>query len=227
MPLMRFLITAGPTREAIDPVRYLTNHSSGKMGYCLAEAAVHEGHSVLLISGPTSLDIPRGVDFLPVECAREMYDAVKNQAPCADAAILSAAVADYRPVSVPDRKIKKTGERMILELERTADILGSMRAEFGFRGILVGFAAETHDVENYARGKLERKRCDMIVANDVSRSDIGFNSSENEVLLVYPDRTELLEKAPKTQIALQIIERACRLAQGKAPSWRTADPFHA
>ena len=164
MPLMRFLITAGPTREAIDPVRYLTNHSSGKMGYCLAEAAVHEGHSVLLISGPTSLDIPHGVDFLPVECAREMYDAVKNQAPYADAAILSAAVADYRPVSVPDRKIKKTGERMILELERTADILGSMRAEFGFRGILVGFAAETHDVENYARGKLERKRCDMIVA---------------------------------------------------------------
>ena len=227
MPLMRFLITAGPTREAIDPVRYLTNHSSGKMGYCLAEAAVHEGHSVLLISGPTSLDIPHGVDFLPVECAREMYDAVKNQAPYADSAILSAAVADYRPVSVPDRKIKKTGERMILELERTADILGSMRAEFGFRGILVGFAAETHDVENYARGKLERKRCDMIVANDVSRSDIGFNSSENEVLLVYPDRTELLEKAPKTQIAFQIIERACRLAQGKAPSWRTADPFHA
>ncbi len=227
MPLMRFLITAGPTREAIDPVRYLTNHSSGKMGYCLAEAAVHEGHSVLLISGPTSLDIPHGVDFLPVECAQEMYDAVKNQAPYADAAILSAAVADYRPVSVPDRKIKKTGERMILELERTADILGSMRAEFGFSGILVGFAAETHDVENYARGKLERKRCDMIVANDVSRSDIGFNSSENEVLLVYPDRTEFLEKAPKAQIALQIIERACRLAQGKAPSWRTAEPFHA
>ena len=89
MPLMRFLITAGPTREAIDPVRYLTNHSSGKMGYCLAEAAVHEGHSVLLISGPTSLDIPHGVDFLPVECAREMYDAVKNQAPYADAAILT------------------------------------------------------------------------------------------------------------------------------------------
>jgi len=156
-----------------------------------------------------------------------LNDAVKNQAPYADAAILSAAVADYRPVSVPDRKIKKTGERMILELERTADILGSMRAEFGFSGILVGFAAETHDVENYARGKLERKRCDMIVANDVSRSDIGFNSSENEVLLVYPDRTEFLEKAPKAQIALQIIERACRLALGKAPSWRTADPFHA
>lgn len=116
---------------------------------------------------------------------------------------------------------------MILELERTADILGSMRTEFGFKGILVGFAAETHDVEGYARGKLERKRCDMIVANDVSRSDIGFNSSENEVLLVYPDRTELLEKAPKTQIALQIIERACRLAGEKGPSCRAADPLRA
>lgn len=122
---MRFLITAGPTKEAIDPVRYITNRSSGKMGYSLAEAAAHDGHRVLLISGPTSLDVPHGVDFLPVETAQEMYDAVQNQAPYADIAILSAAVADYRPVSVPDRKIKKTGERMILELERTKDILGS------------------------------------------------------------------------------------------------------
>ena len=116
---MRFLITAGPTREAIDPVRYITNRSSGKMGYCLAEAAAHDGHRVLLVSGPTFLDIPHGVDFLPVETAQEMYDAVQNQASYTDIAILSAAVADYRPVSVPDRKIKKTGERMVLELERT------------------------------------------------------------------------------------------------------------
>ena len=227
---MRFLITAGPTKEAIDPVRYITNRSSGKMGYSLAEAAAHDGHRVLLISGPTSLDVPHGVDFLPVETAQEMYDAEQNQAPYADIAILSAAVADYRPVSVPDRKIKKTGERMILELERTKDILGSMRMEprmslvrsmrmeFGFRGILVGFAAETHDVESYARGKLERKQCDMIVANDVSRRDIGFDASENEVLLIYPDRTDLLEKAAKTHIAHQIVERACRLVRGKGLS---------
>ena len=187
MPLMRFLITAGPTREAIDPVRYLTNHSSGKMGYCLAEAAVHEGHSVLLISGPTSLDIPHGVDFLPVECAQEMYDAVKNQAPYADAAILSAAVADYRPVSVPDRKIKKTGERMILELERTADILGSMRAEFGFSGILVGFAAETHNVENNAIEKLKRKKLDFIAANDVTAEGAGFGTDTNIITLYGAD----------------------------------------
>lgn len=224
---MRILITAGPTREALDPVRYITNRSSGKMGYCLAEAAAHEGHSVLLVSGPTSLDIPHGVDFLPVESAQEMYDAVSNQAPYAEVAILTAAVADYRPVSAAACKIKKTGERMTLELERTRDILGSMRSELGFRGILVGFAAETHDVEAYARGKLERKQCDLIVANDVSRRDIGFDSSENEVLLVYPDRTELLEKAPKTHIAHQIMERVCRLRQEKGPSSGPAAPFHA
>lgn len=215
---MRFLITAGPTREAIDPVRYITNRSSGKMGYCLAEAAAHDGHRVLLISGPTSLDVPHGVDFLPVESAQEMYEAVKNQAPYAEAAILSAAVADYRPVSVPDRKIKKTGEHMVLELERTRDILGSMRGEFGFNGVLVGFAAETHDMEAYARGKLERKQCDMVVANDVSRRDIGFDASENEVLLIYPDRTDLLEKASKEHIAHQIIQRACTLARLKGLS---------
>lgn len=215
---MRFLITAGPTREAIDPVRYITNRSSGKMGYCLAEAAAHDGHRVLLISGPTSLDVPHGVDFLPVESAQEMYEAVKNQAPYAEAAILSAAVADYRPVTVPDRKIKKTGEHMVLELKRTRDILGSMRGEFGFSGVLVGFAAETHDMEAYARGKLERKQCDMVVANDVSRRDIGFDSSENEVLLIYPDRTDLLEKASKEHIAHQIIQRACTLARLKGLS---------
>lgn len=215
---MRFLITAGPTREAIDPVRYITNRSSGKMGYCLAEAAAHDGHRVLLVSGPTSLDVPHGVDFLPVESAQEMYEAVKNQAPYAEAAILSAAVADYRPVTVPDRKIKKTGEHMVLELERTRDILGSMRGEFGFNGVLIGFAAETHDVEAYARGKLERKQCDMVVANDVSRRDIGFDSSENEVLLIYPDRTDLLEKASKEHIAHQIIQRACTLARLKGLS---------
>lgn len=215
---MRFLITAGPTREAIDPVRYITNRSSGKMGYCLAEAAAHDGHRVLLVSGPTSLDVPHGVDFLPVESAQEMYEAVKNQAPYAEAAILSAAVADYRSVTVPDRKIKKTGEHMVLELKRTRDILGSMRGEFGFSGVLVGFAAETHDMEAYARGKLERKQCDMVVANDVSRRDIGFDSSENEVLLIYPDRTDLLEKASKEHIAHQIIQRACTLARLKGLS---------
>lgn len=208
---MRFLITAGPTREPIDPVRYITNRSSGRMGYSLAGAAVHEGHRALLISGPTSLEVPAGVDFIPVETAEEMYDAVRHYCADTDAAILCAAVADYRPVHVPARKIKKNEASMTIELERTPDILGSMRDVFGYRGVLIGFAAETHDVEEYAREKLLRKQCDLMVANDVSRRDIGFDSSQNEVSLVSADGVRHLEKAPKPQIALSIIDEAVRL----------------
>ncbi len=213
---MRFLITAGPTREAIDPVRYLTNRSSGRMGYALAGAARHEGHEVLLISGPTTLDVPAGVDFIPVESAQQMYEAVRDMAPKVDAAILCAAVADYRPVAVAGQKMKKDSERLVLELERTPDILGSMRSVFGFGGVLVGFAAETQQVEDYARGKLARKQCDFVVANDVSRADIGFDSRENEVLLVFPDRTVPLEKDTKEHIALHIVEHATALAVERA-----------
>ncbi len=213
---MRFLITAGPTREALDPVRYLTNRSSGRMGYALAGAARHEGHEVLLISGPTTLDVPPGVDFIPVESAQQMYEAVRDMLRGVDVAILCAAVADYRPVAVAEQKIKKTAERFVLELERTPDILGSMRQVFGFGGVLVGFAAETQQVEDYARGKLLRKQCDMVVANDVSRADIGFDSRENEVLLVFPDRSEALEKDTKEHIALHIVEHAAQLVLQRA-----------
>ena len=205
---MKFLITAGPTREALDPARYLTNRSSGRMGYALAGAAAHDGHEVILISGPTSLDVPPGVDFIQVESAQEMYDAVRDMVRYADVAILCAAVADYRPVVYSEQKIKKSGDRIILELEKTPDILGSMRSVFGFRGRLIGFAAETQQVEEYARGKLERKQCDFIVANDVSRRDIGFDSKENEVALVFPDHTEYLGKDTKEHIAMHIIEHA-------------------
>ena len=205
---MKFLITAGPTREPLDPARYLTNRSSGRMGYALAGAARHDGHDVVLISGPTALDVPPGVDFIHVETAQEMYDAVRDMLPGVDVAIMAAAVADYRPVAYSERKIKKDGDRMVLELERTPDILGSMRSVFGFTGTLIGFAAETNDVEDYARGKLERKQCNMVVANDVSRSDIGFDSRENEVALVFPDRVEYLEKDTKEHIAMRIIEHA-------------------
>lgn len=205
---MKFLITAGPTREALDPARYLTNRSSGRMGYALAGAAAHDGHEVILISGPTSLDVPPGVDFIQVESAQEMYDAVRDMVCYADVAILCAAVADYRPVVYSEQKIKKSGDRIILELEKTPDILGSMRSVFGFRGRLIGFAAETQQVEEYARGKLERKQCDFIVANDVSRRDIGFDSKENEVALVFPDHTEYLGKDTKEHIAMHIIEHA-------------------
>lgn len=208
---MKFLITAGPTREALDPVRYLTNRSSGRMGYALAGAARHEGHSVLLISGPTTLDVPEGVDFIQVETAQQMYETVRDMLRGVDIAILCAAVADYRPVAQAEHKIKKTEERITLELERTPDILGSMRTEFNYGGVLVGFAAETNDVIENAQGKLHRKGCDMIVANDVSRPGIGFGSAENEVTLIYTDRTEPLPRESKEWIAMQIVEHALAL----------------
>lgn len=208
---MRFLITAGPTREPIDPVRYLTNRSTGRMGYALAGAARHEGHEVVLISGPTALDVPEGVDFIQIETAQQMYEAVRDMLRGVDVAILCAAVADYRPVAVADRKIKKSEGGMTLELERTQDILGSMRSEFGYSGVLVGFAAETDDLLTNAREKLERKSCDMIVANDVSRPGIGFGSSENEVTLVYPDHVETLPRESKEWVAMRIIEHAVAL----------------
>lgn len=211
LSVMKFLITAGPTREPLDPVRYLSNRSSGRMGYALAGAARHEGHEVVLISGPTALDVPPGVDFIHVETAQQMYDAVRDMVGGVDVAILCAAVADYRPVAVAEQKMKKQAERLVLELERTPDILGSMRSVFGFAGVLVGFAAETQDVERYARDKLERKGCDLVVANDVSRADIGFDSRENEVLLVFPERTEALPRDTKEHIALHIVEHAALL----------------
>lgn len=205
---MKFLITAGPTREPIDPVRYLTNRSSGRMGYALAGAARHDGHEVLLISGPTTLDVPPGVDFIPVETAQQMYDAVRDMLRGVDVAILCAAVADYRPVACAEQKIKKHTDKLVLELELTPDILGSMRSVFGFSGKLIGFAAETQNVVEYGRDKLVRKQCDMVVANDVSQPGIGFDSRENAVVLIYPDREEYLEKDSKERIAMQIIEHA-------------------
>ncbi|MFK7851948.1 MAG: phosphopantothenoylcysteine decarboxylase [Akkermansiaceae bacterium] len=202
---MKVLVTAGPTREAIDPVRYLTNRSSGKMGYEIAHAAMHAGHQVLLVSGPTHLDVPDGVDFIPVESAAEMYEVVEKYLPKMDAGIFSAAVADYSPVETVDQKIKKTGEILALELVKTKDILGSVRGEFGFSGFLVGFAAETENLESNARLKLESKGCDLIVANDVSRNDIGFDSNDNEALLVFSDRTESFPKASKQELAMHIV----------------------
>lgn len=202
---MKLLVTAGPTREPIDPVRYLTNRSSGKMGYAIADAAAHAGHCVLLISGPTTLDVPAGVDFILVETASEMFSAVAAHLPRMDAAVFSAAVADYTPATPAAQKIKKSGDPLSLELIKTKDILGSARGELGFTGFLVGFAAETENVESNARLKLAAKGCDLIVANDVSRSDIGFDAQENEALLVFADRTEPFPKAPKHDLAIRIV----------------------
>lgn len=202
---MKILITAGPTRESIDPVRYLSNRSSGKMGYALAEAAAQAGHHALLISGPTSLDVPEGVDFLSVETAAEMHAAVANHLRKMDAAIFAAAVADYTPASPAQQKIKKADATLSLELVKTKDILGAARHEIGFTGILVGFAAETENLLANAQRKLKAKHCDLIVANDVSRSDIGFDSSNNEVTLVFPDHTEFFPRNLKQKLACHLV----------------------
>ncbi len=205
---MRFLITAGPTREPIDPVRYLSNRSSGKMGYALAKAALNAGHEVTLISGPVSIGVPEGADLVSVETAEQMFDAVKTRINDCDLAIFCAAVADYRVAEIADHKIKKDSDELTLTLIKNPDILGSVRKEFGFTGTLVGFAAETENVEANARGKLDRKGCDYLVANDVSRSDIGFDHDANEVVIYAKDGTATkLELASKDEIARQIIER--------------------
>lgn len=212
---MRVLVTAGPTREALDPVRYLTNRSSGKMGYAMADAFARAGHSVLLISGPTQLDVPEGVDFLPIETAEEMFDAVKRYIGKMDAAVFAAAVADYRPAVVSDQKIKKTGETLTLELVRTPDILGSVRGEFGFTGTLVGFAAETQNLQANAREKLKKKGCDLVIANDVSKPGIGFDSDRNEVLLVFPEHVEALPEDEKHHLAPRLVREIEAIAAAK------------
>jgi phosphopantothenoylcysteine synthetase/decarboxylase len=221
MTALRFLVTAGPTREPLDPVRFLSNRSSGKMGYAIAAAAARAGHAVELISGPVALPAPtdRPIHFVPVETTREMHDAVASRIGTADVAVMAAAVADFRPVHVSGRKIKKTGrDTWTLELERTEDILGRARGVFGFRGFLVGFAAETEDLETHARDKLVRKGCDLLVANDVSRKDIGFDTEDNEVVLFHADGTRVaLPKAPKAELArelVRIIEGRVRGAAG-------------
>lgn len=202
---MTTLITAGPTREAIDPVRYLTNRSSGKMGYALAEAAARAGHRVILISGPSNEPVPDGIDYIPIETAAEMHQAVARWIGKADIAIFAAAVADYRMATIPTQKIKKQGETLTLELVKTVDILASARTDLSFTGTLVGFAAETEKVEENARKKLVNKNCDLIIANDVSRSDIGFDSRDNEFLLVYPSHTASLPKDSKEHLSHKLI----------------------
>ncbi len=183
------------------------------MGYALAGAFAHEGHSVLLVSGPTTLDVPAKVDFIPVETAAEMHDVVSKHIGRMDIAVFAAAVADYTPATVQPQKIKKSGDTLTLELVRTADILGSARQLFGFRGTLVGFAAETENLELNAREKLTRKHCDLVIANDVSQPGIGFDSDQNEVLLVFPDRTESLPAASKYELSLDLVDAIVRLSQ--------------
>ena len=201
----RVVITAGPTREALDPVRFISNHSSGKMGYALAEAAAKAGAAVTLISGPVALATPKGVQRVSVESAQEMLDASLIAASAADIFIGAAAVADYRPVMVADQKIKK-GEEEVMEilLTKNPDIIATI-ATLEPRPFMVGFAAETENVIAYARSKLERKGLDLVIANDVSQSDIGFNSDHNEVVVVGAGGEIAMPRASKAALAEHLI----------------------
>jgi len=199
-------ITAGPTREPLDPVRYISNHSSGKMGYALAAAAVDAGARVKLISGPVNLPCPDRVERVSVQTAEEMLNASLDGIESCDIFIASAAVADYRPTSVAEHKIKKGSEEIMeLHLVKNPDIVATVAA-LPEKPFTVGFAAETRDVLGYARKKLERKNLDLIIANDVSRADIGFNSDENAVTVISPDSATELPQASKRQLGGSLIK---------------------
>lgn len=198
------LITAGGTQEAIDPVRYIGNHSSGKMGYALAQVAQAAGAKTILVSAPTKLPVPSGVDFVKVDSAQTMKEAVEARYDQVDVVIMAAAVADFRVAHVEDQKIKKM-ESMILELIKNPDILESLGKTKGHQ-ILVGFAAETQNLVAYGQAKVAKKNLDMLVANDVSKSDGGFNVDTNEGYILYPDGgQEVIPHMTKVQMAAHIL----------------------
>jgi len=205
------LVTAGPTREDIDPVRFLTNRSSGKMGYALAEAAIRRGAHVILVSGPTDLPVPESVDWVPVRTTEEMRSAVRERASDVNIVIMAAAVSDYRPAAPRARKVKRRDESLVLELEPTPDILAELGREKGSR-ILVGFAAETERLAENARDKLARKGADMIVANDVTQEGAGFDTDTNIVTLFLRDGREIpLPKLSKFDVANRILDHVLEI----------------
>jgi phosphopantothenoylcysteine decarboxylase/phosphopantothenate--cysteine ligase len=205
------LVTAGPTREPMDPVRFISNRSSGKMGYALADAAAARGARVVLVSGPVELASPEGVELVRVQTAHEMRTAVLDHLDAATIVIKTAAVADYYVANAPKQKVKKTPMRLSLELDPTPDILAEVGRIKGDR-LLIGFAAETENLVAEAKRKLQSKNCDMIVGNLVSQEGIGFESEENEVTLVQrTGETMRLDKAPKRVIADQVLDQAMKL----------------
>lgn len=207
----KILVTAGPTREAIDPVRFITNHSSGKMGYAIAQAAALRGAQVTLVSGPVSLTPPAGVDLIPINSARDLFEAVTAISAQQDIIIKAAAVADYRPATVSDEKIKKADNDLSLSLERTEDTLQYLGSHKPQGQILCGFAMETSDLENKARGKLKKKNLDMIVANNVKVAGAGFGTDTNVVTFITADSTQQLEIMSKEMVAMKLLDRLLTL----------------
>jgi phosphopantothenoylcysteine decarboxylase / phosphopantothenate---cysteine ligase len=205
------LVTAGPTCEDVDPVRFLTNRSSGKMGYALAEAALRRGANVILVSGPVALDPPQGVEFVPVRSSDDMRRAVLERLPAANVVLMAAAVADYRPAAVHSTKIKRGAAPVALELQPTPDILAEISRASGDR-VVVGFAAETGSLAENARGKLLRKGADLVVANDVTEEGAGFDVDTNIVTLFSRDGREApLPKMSKFDVANRVLDEVLRL----------------
>ena len=206
------LVTAGPTQEPIDPVRFITNHSSGKMGFALAKVARRRGARVILVSGPTQRPLPKeGIEFFPVRTAEEMRQAVLSHLERCSVVIKAAAVSDYRPIKVSKNKLKKGDPYQTLELERTKDILEEVGRKKGDR-ILVGFAAETEDLIGNARKKLDEKNLDFIVANDVTKADAGFGADTNQVRILYPSgKIKDLPLASKEEVSQLILNEVAEL----------------
>jgi len=218
---MRVVVTAGPTREAIDPVRYISNHSSGKMGYAVATAMAEAGATVTLISGPLSIAPPENCDLISVISAEDMLQASMNAAEQADIFISAAAVADYRVKTIAPQKIKKQAEALTLELERNPDIISSVASTYKLLYV-VGFAAETENLEAYAKDKLVRKNLNAIIANDVSREDIGFNSEDNQAIWIDRQTSRQLGKKSKAQLAREIVTLVAENIAN--PALETAEP---
>ena len=209
---MKFVVTAGPTREPIDPVRFLSNRSSGKMGYAIAGAALESDHDVVLISGPVNLAPPAGAKLVNVITSDEMYAAVHEAVRDGDVLVMGAAVSDYKPARVAKTKIKKCDENFSLDLIPTRDVLKSLPRSRNF--FVVGFAAETNDVEEHARAKLATKNCDMMVANDVSDPTIGMESDENAVTIFSRNgEIEKISRASKKIIAHALVKIICANAK--------------
>jgi phosphopantothenoylcysteine decarboxylase/phosphopantothenate--cysteine ligase len=205
-----FLITAGPTREPIDPVRYISNRSSGKMGYAVAEAALDSGHDVTLISGPVNLSPPVRAKFISVLTADEMFEAVQRYAHECDICVLCAAVADYKPAQVSPSKIKKSGRGISIDLIPTGDILRFLGHRKDRNFLVVGFAAETDDLEANAAKKLRDKNCDIIVANDARTA---LESDENELLILFRDGAiKTISRSPKKILARELVKIFCKFA---------------
>jgi phosphopantothenoylcysteine decarboxylase/phosphopantothenate--cysteine ligase len=210
----RVLVTAGPNREAIDPVRFISNRSTGRMGYALASAAWRRGAEVVLVSGPTALPDPHGVRCVRVQTAAEMHDAVLREFPASTVLLMAAAVADYRPATTRKQKLKKTDGPMQLELTRTVDILGALRGRAG-RRVIVGFAAETDAVLENASRKLREKQLSLIVANDVTAPNAGFAVDTNAVTLIDASGRTDVPLASKDSVADTILDRVAELAAAR------------